>query len=134
MNSTNDPHEDELREHLRTWGYDAEQRSPAFHRVWRGAQQSFEQRGTRPRSQSMNLAVIAATAVVCAAAIVWKRHPSAQAPVMEHPIVVVANAAPATASTFDPTAPTDFLLTATSGSDTPSVQQLTHEINALLTP
>lgn len=129
MNPTNDPHEDELREHVRSWGRDAEQRSPAFHGVWHRAQQSLEHRETKPRSRPMIWALTTAPAVVCAAAIVWIRHPSPRTPVMEQP-----NASATTAPAFDPAAPTDFLLSATDSADTPSVQQLTHEINALLTP
>jgi len=81
----------------------------------------------------MGWALAAATTVICAAAIVGMHHPSPQAPVAEQPFIA-AGAALATASTFDPTAPTDFLLTAANGSDTPSVPELTREINALLTP
>jgi len=115
MNPTNDPHEDELREHLHAWGRDAEQRSPAFRGVWRRAQRSWVQRKTGPRSWPMGWTLATATAVVCAIATVWMHHPSPPAPVAEPPIAAVS-ATPATASTFDPLAPTDFLLTAANGS------------------
>jgi hypothetical protein len=133
MNPTNDPHGDALREHLRTWGGDAQQGAPAFHHVWHRAQQASAQRETTLRSPPMSWALAAAAAVVCTAAVMWMLQPSLQVPVAAES-AIAANEAPATASTFDPSAPTDFLLSTTHGSDTPSVQQVAHEINALLTP
>ena len=81
----------------------------------------------------MAWALATTAAVICVATVVWMHHPSSPAPLAEQN-TANANVPAATATAFDAAAPTDFLLSAASESNTPSVQELTSEINTLLNP
>ena len=134
MNSPNDPQEDKLRDCLRELGRDAEQHAPAFQRVWRVAQQSHEAGEPAWRPSSAGWGLGAATAVVCAGAVLWMSHRPPQARTGAQRDADTAAIAPWAIDTFDPKAPTDFLLTTANEPRTPSVAQLTKEIDALLKP
>jgi hypothetical protein len=134
MNPLNDPHEDQLRDCLRELGRDTERHAPAFQRVWRVAQKSHERREPAWRPSSAGWGLATATAVVCAGAVFWMSNRPPQHRTVPQREVDTAAIAPGAIDTFDPTAPTDFLLTAANEPRTPSVAQLTKEIDALLKP
>ena len=132
MNETN--HDDDLRCALRELGHEAERRAPAFQRVWRAA---CEARAAREENAGRGFAkwALAATAmvIVCGTtALMMMQRPRTDVAVNSREDA--AQTARADTEAFDQATPTDFLLAASGDTAAPSVEQLTREINALLSP
>jgi hypothetical protein len=134
MNSINDPDDEELRDRVHALGCDAEQRAPAFPSVWHGAQRILAGRKRDQRLSAIQWALPTAAVVsmVCLVLGLWLGHSPRKKHVAKLPVPEPLAIEPITSE--EPETPTDFLLTATNDSRTPSVEQLTREIDALLKP
>jgi hypothetical protein len=135
MNKMNPSEDDDLRERLREQGEAIARRAPSFQRTWRAAQAA----GNAPvRSTSLAWMrwAFATAAIACAALVTTLSihlpgaHDTPKQEVTAKPAIQTGDN-----YSFDPSAPTDFLLADRRDITTPpSVDQLTREINALLNP
>jgi len=134
MKTMNDPQDEDLRRQLRELGADVERRAPAFQRMWRIACETRTEREQQPGHGLLSRVFATAAVLVVAGvlAVMVSHHPIGPAVVRDPG--PVAQAPVANPEAFDQDAPTDFLLADSGPPVAPSVDQLTREINTLLSP